>query len=237
MCIAGSPRCSSTWRNGPLGGCGSESEGGQRPGRERHASWARRSVRATLVARRRETLQTEPVAVLIVDDQAPFSRRRSHRGCNDPRFRVAAEADSGEDAVSEARNITPGLVLMDINLPAMNGIDATRQILAEAPDTVVILLSHVQLGDLPADAASCGAAAYVHKDDFSGARCCASGTTASPEGPVSAGAVDRCEEASLPPGAGLTTFGSFRRFPQSVRRISLTGTVRRTAPARGPRGR
>ena len=56
---------------------------------------------------------------------------------------------------------------MDINLPAMNGIDATRQILAEAPDTVVILLSTYSAGDLPADAASCGAAAYVHKEDFS----------------------------------------------------------------------
>ena len=56
---------------------------------------------------------------------------------------------------------------MDINLPGMNGIDATRQILAEAPDTVVILLSTYNAGDLPADAASCGAAAYVHKEDFS----------------------------------------------------------------------
>ncbi len=112
-------------------------------------------------------MQTEPVAVLIVDDQAPFRAVARTVVAMTPGFEVAAEADSGEDAVSEARNITPGLVLMDINLPAMNGIDATRQILAEAPDTVVILLSTYSSGDLPADAASCGAAAYVHKEDFS----------------------------------------------------------------------
>jgi two-component system invasion response regulator UvrY len=112
-------------------------------------------------------LQTDPVPVLIVDDQAPFRAVARTVVALTPGFEVAGEADSGEDAVSEARNIAPGLVLMDINLPAMNGIDATRQILAEAPDTVVILLSTYSSGDLPADAASCGAAAYVHKEDFS----------------------------------------------------------------------
>ncbi len=112
-------------------------------------------------------MQTDPVPVLIVDDQAPFRAVARTVVALTPGFEVAGEADSGEDAVSEARNIAPGLVLMDINLPAMNGIDATRQILAEAPDTVVILLSTYSSGDLPADAASCGAAAYVHKEDFS----------------------------------------------------------------------
>ncbi len=112
-------------------------------------------------------MQTDPVPVLIVDDQAPFRAVARTVVAMTPGFEVAAEADSGEGAVSEARNIAPGLVLMDINLPAMNGIDATRQILAEAPDTVVILLSTYSSSDLPADAASCGAAAYVHKEDFS----------------------------------------------------------------------
>ena len=56
---------------------------------------------------------------------------------------------------------------MDINLPGINGIEATREILADAPDTVVILLSTYNAGDLPADAATCGAADYVHKEDFS----------------------------------------------------------------------
>ena len=82
-------------------------------------------------------------------------------------FEVVAEADSGEAAVTEARALRPALVLMDINLPGINGIEATREIVAEAPDTVVILLSTYDAGDLPADAATCGAADYVHKEDFS----------------------------------------------------------------------
>jgi DNA-binding NarL/FixJ family response regulator len=112
-------------------------------------------------------LETDPVAVLIVDDQAPFRAAARTVVSVTPGFEVVAEADSGEAAVAEARTAAPALVLMDINLPGINGIDATRQILAEAPDTVVILLSTYDAGDLPADAASCGAAAYVHKEDFS----------------------------------------------------------------------
>ncbi len=112
-------------------------------------------------------MDADPVAVLIVDDQGPFRAvARTVVGVT-AGFEVVAEADSGEAAVTEARAVAPGLVLMDINLPGINGIDATRQILAGAPETVVILLSTYDAGDLPADAASCGAAAYVHKEDFS----------------------------------------------------------------------
>jgi two-component system, NarL family, invasion response regulator UvrY len=57
-------------------------------------------------------------------------------------------------------------VLMDINLPGINGIEATRQIVAANPDIKVILLSTYRADDLPADAATCGAARYVHKEDF-----------------------------------------------------------------------
>jgi two-component system, NarL family, invasion response regulator UvrY len=107
------------------------------------------------------------VAVLIVDDQAPFRAAARTVISVTPGFEVTAEADSGEAAVDEAAAVHPDLVLMDINLPGMNGVEATRRILAAAPDTVVILLSTYDAGDLPADAASCGAAAYVHKEDFS----------------------------------------------------------------------
>ncbi len=112
-------------------------------------------------------MDTGPVPVLIVDDPGPVRAAARTVVSVTPGFEVVAEADSGEAAVAEARDVAPQLVLMDINLPGINGIDATRQILAQAPDTVVILLSTYDAGDLPADAASCGAAAYVHKEDFS----------------------------------------------------------------------
>jgi two-component system invasion response regulator UvrY len=82
-------------------------------------------------------------------------------------FDVVAEAESGEDAVTSAADVRPDLVLMDINLPGINGIEATRRIVAAAPSTVVILLSTYAHDDLPEDAQDVGAAAYVHKEDFS----------------------------------------------------------------------
>jgi len=83
-----------------------------------------------------------------------------------PGFDVAGEAESGEDAVAQAESLRPDLVLMDINLPGINGIEATRQITTANPGTVVILMSTYRAEDLPADAMDSGAAAYVHKEDF-----------------------------------------------------------------------
>jgi DNA-binding NarL/FixJ family response regulator len=106
------------------------------------------------------------VKVLIVDDQAPFRRAAHAVIAATPGFDVAGEAESGEEAVDLADALDPGLVLMDINLPGINGIEATRRIVAAHPGTVVMLLSTYQAVDLPADAESCGAAAYIHKEQF-----------------------------------------------------------------------
>jgi two-component system invasion response regulator UvrY len=109
---------------------------------------------------------TKTVSVLIVDDQLPFRAvARTVIGMT-AGFEVAAEAESGEDAVSIADERVPDLVLMDINLPGINGIEATRRIRASHPDIAVILLSTYSEADLPADARDCGALAYVHKEDF-----------------------------------------------------------------------
>jgi DNA-binding NarL/FixJ family response regulator len=107
-----------------------------------------------------------PVPVLIVDDQAPFRRAARAVVAATPGFDVVGEAESGEEAVELAASLRPGMVLMDINLPGINGIEATRRITAARPETVVMLLSTYQEGDLPSDALSCGAARYVHKEQF-----------------------------------------------------------------------
>jgi two-component system invasion response regulator UvrY len=108
----------------------------------------------------------EGVAVLIVDDQAPFRRAaRAVIGAT-AGFDVAGEAETGEQAVELVERLDPGLVLMDINLPGISGIEATRRITAAHPGVVVMLLSTYRVEDLPPDARDCGAAAYVHKEDF-----------------------------------------------------------------------
>ena len=110
---------------------------------------------------------TTTVGVLIVDDQAPFRDVARTVVALSPGFEVVAEAASGEEAVTAATDRGPDLVLMDINLPGINGIEATRRILEARPDTLVILLSTYTVDDLPYDARDCGAARYVHKEDFS----------------------------------------------------------------------
>jgi DNA-binding NarL/FixJ family response regulator len=106
------------------------------------------------------------VRVLIVDDQAPFrNAARSVVGLT-PGFEVVGEAESGEDGVSMAADLAPDLVLMDINLPGINGIEAVRQIKGARDATVAFLLSTYAVGDLPSGARSCGAVAYINKEDF-----------------------------------------------------------------------
>lgn len=106
------------------------------------------------------------VDVLIVDDQSLFRSVARTVVRHVSGWRVVGEADSGENAVATAAEVRPGVVLMDINLPGISGIEATRKILDRAPDTTVILLSTYAVDDLPADAASCGAAGYIRKDDL-----------------------------------------------------------------------
>ena len=109
---------------------------------------------------------TRTISVLIVDDQLPFRAVARTVVSLSAGFAVAGEAASGEEAVEWVDAHEPDLVLMDINLPGINGIEATRRILASHPQTAVILLSTYSESDLPADARTCGALAYVHKEDF-----------------------------------------------------------------------
>lgn len=109
---------------------------------------------------------TDDVAVLIVDDQATFRSVARTVVALSPGFRVVAEAESGEDAVETAVANPPDLVLMDVNLPGIDGGEATRRIVATRPSTVVILMSTYAADDLPFDPADTGAVAYVHKEDL-----------------------------------------------------------------------
>ena len=106
------------------------------------------------------------VRVLIVDDQEPF--RLAARMVVDATdgFDVVGEAETGESSVEMARELSPDLVLMDVNLPGINGLDATRQILASSDTVVVLLLSTYEEEEYAPRAAECGAAAYIPKAVF-----------------------------------------------------------------------
>jgi DNA-binding NarL/FixJ family response regulator len=104
--------------------------------------------------------------VLIVDDQAPFRSVARALIRMLPGWRVIGEAATGEDAFDLATAGHPTMILMDINLPGISGIEATRRILANNPDTTIVLLSTYAADDLPPDASTCGALAYIRKDDL-----------------------------------------------------------------------
>jgi len=112
--------------------------------------------------------EVEPVAVrvLIVDDQEPFRMAARMVVEATEGFDVVGEVETGEDAVEAARTLDPDLVLMDVNLPGINGLDATRQILEGSDRVVILLLSTYEEEEYGPRAAECGAAAYVPKSSF-----------------------------------------------------------------------
>jgi two-component system invasion response regulator UvrY len=121
------------------------------------------------------------VQVLIVDDQAAFRRAARRVVALLPGFDVVAEVETGEASVEAARALRPDLVLMDVHLPGIDGLEATRRILEAENGTrpVVLLLSTYEASDYARQAAACGAAAYLPKADFGPAALRAAWTAAS----------------------------------------------------------
>ncbi len=107
------------------------------------------------------------VRVLIVDDQQPFRTAARMVVQATEGFEVVGEAETGEDSVERARELDPDLVLMDVNLPGINGLDATRKILEDSSSRIVVLLlSTYEEEEYAPRAAECGAAAYIPKAAF-----------------------------------------------------------------------
>lgn len=106
----------------------------------------------------------EKITILIVDDHTLVRETWSEILNSDPRFKVIAQAGSGEQAIEFAKNLRPNIIVMDVNLPGMNGIDATHEILKVSPESRVLGVSmHTQ----PAYARKMmqnGASGYVTKN-------------------------------------------------------------------------
>ena len=104
------------------------------------------------------------VRVRVVDDQEPFRAAMSAVVELTEGFAVVDAVASGEESVAAARDLAPDLVLMDVNLPGIDGIEATRRIRALPAAPVVVLLSTYDEDDF--DREGCGAASYVPKGAF-----------------------------------------------------------------------
>ena len=103
-------------------------------------------------------------SVLIADDQALVRVGLRKILESEPEMSVVGEAADGEDAVTEARRMRPDVVLMDIRMPVLDGIEATRRIVAAQPGTRVLMLTTFGLDTYVYEALRAGASGFMLKD-------------------------------------------------------------------------
>jgi DNA-binding NarL/FixJ family response regulator len=104
------------------------------------------------------------ITVLLVDDHS-LVRRGFRRMLEDESdMEVVGEAGSGEDSIKMAKELRPQVVVMDCALPGMNGLQATRQIIADSPETAVLMLSMHTESTWVKQAIDAGAKGYVLKE-------------------------------------------------------------------------
>ena len=104
-----------------------------------------------------------PIRVLLADDQALIRAGFGLILGREPDIEIVAEADDGEEAVANALATEPDLVLMDIQMPTLDGIGATRRLLAHLPRTRVLILTTFDQDEYVVDAFRAGASGFLLK--------------------------------------------------------------------------
>ncbi len=104
------------------------------------------------------------IQVLLVDDHAIIREGLRSLLDKQPELEVIADTDDGRKAIELVRELLPNIVIMDITMPELNGIEATRQITAEFPQVKVIALSIYSKRRFVADMLSAGATGYILKE-------------------------------------------------------------------------
>jgi DNA-binding NarL/FixJ family response regulator len=106
------------------------------------------------------------VRVLAVDDQEVFLKVARSLIAATPAFEQVGEATSGPEALMRAADLRPDLVLVDVRMPGMDGIETARRLADLDPGSVIVLLSIDPVPELPASVSSVGAATHVRKQDL-----------------------------------------------------------------------
>jgi DNA-binding NarL/FixJ family response regulator len=114
-------------------------------------------------AGRRGLSRATPVRVLIVEDFVPFRQFILSTLATRPDLQIIGEVSDGLEAVQKAVELQPDLILLDIGLPGLNGIEVARQIRSLVPQSNIIFLTQESSADVVEEALSLGARGYVVK--------------------------------------------------------------------------
>jgi DNA-binding NarL/FixJ family response regulator len=107
----------------------------------------------------------EEVRVIVADDQAVFREVARHVLEVTEGFELVGEAKSGREVLAASERLHPDLILLDVRMPDMDGVEAATHLRAGDHPPMVVLISVEEPRDVPA-ARTCGAAAFVRKQDF-----------------------------------------------------------------------
>jgi PAS domain S-box-containing protein len=105
--------------------------------------------------------------LLVADDYEIVRRGLRSLLHEQPNFTVCGEATDGQDAIEKARDLKPDLVVMDVSMPRLNGLEATREIRRTLPDCEVLILSQHESAEMARQALKAGAGGYVVKSSVS----------------------------------------------------------------------
>lgn len=106
-----------------------------------------------------------PVRILVVDDFEPWRRFVVRFLQPNPTWQIICEASDGLKAIEESRRVQPDMILLDVGLPALNGLEAAKQILKESPEIKILFLSENTSRDVVQEALRIGGYGYVVKSD------------------------------------------------------------------------
>jgi DNA-binding NarL/FixJ family response regulator len=109
------------------------------------------------------SMETSSVRLIVVEDFAPFRKFICSTLGERPGLQVICEVSDGPEAVRKAEELRPDLILLDIGLPTLSGIEAARQIRKLAPESKIIFVSQESSDDVVQEALSLGAWGYVLK--------------------------------------------------------------------------
>ena len=103
--------------------------------------------------------------VLVADDYAPWRRYIDSMFEGNPTFQIICQVANGLDAVEKAKELQPDLILLDIGLPGINGIEAARRLHEQVPNCKILFVSENRSADIAQEAMRTGAYGYVVKSD------------------------------------------------------------------------